>query len=229
VGQAVEKEFERRPLIRWNKVAKAKCVFGIAETMRFLHAQNVIHRDLKLDNVFLNADFEPVVGDFGCAKVQAIHNTVRVGSPLYIAPEVWGEEEYGPPVDVFSYAVCLRQIFEKDQRLDDGKPESKKALDYNKRVGEGARLRRTPRISDFYWNLIKLCWAQNPSERMTFAQIVGYLKEHRNEYAMTDDPVVLAQIEEYENRLCGQVRSDASHPRRGRGSAGRCESFDWGD
>jgi serine/threonine protein kinase len=203
LGQAVYRELEKNPLVKWNCLTKAKCVFGIAETMRFVHEKNVIHRDLKLENVFLNEDFEPVIGDFGCAKLfsSSVDNILKAGTSLYLAPEVWNSGSYGKEVDVFSYGVCLRMMFAMDMILDDDVREVKAICTFMCRIMSGSRLRRPRSISDFYWDLIVRCWDGDPSRRMTFASIVEHLKEHRKEYAMTDDPVVLEALEAYEKRL----------------------------
>jgi serine/threonine protein kinase len=109
----------------WSDACKAKCVFGIAAIMRYVHARNIIHRDVKMENVLLDKNFEVVICDFGTVNLSSVARTQGVGTPLYDAPEVmfgpeFDEEPkvYGCEVDVFSYAVLLRELFTNDRFLD---------------------------------------------------------------------------------------------------------------
>ena len=63
----------------------------LSEGLAHVHAMRVLHRDLKLENVFVAADGEAKIGDFGIAKV--LSETVEmaatcVGSPCYLSPEI---------------------------------------------------------------------------------------------------------------------------------------------
>ncbi|XP_020660439.3 serine/threonine-protein kinase PLK1 [Pogona vitticeps] len=77
---------------------------------QYLHSNRVIHRDLKLGNLFLNDDMEVKIGDFGLAtKVE--YNGERkktlCGTPNYIAPEVLGKKGHSFEVDVWSIGCIM--------------------------------------------------------------------------------------------------------------------------
>lgn len=84
----------------------------IIEGVRYLHANNIIHRDLKLGNLFVAHDMTIRIGDFGLAA-QLSHSGERkrtvCGTPNYIAPEVIDKESSGHSfeVDVWSLGVIL--------------------------------------------------------------------------------------------------------------------------
>lgn len=77
---------------------------------QYLHENKIIHRDLKLGNVFLNDDLEIKIGDFGLAtKVDFDGEKKRTlcGTPNYIAPEVLGKKGHSYEVDVWSLGCIL--------------------------------------------------------------------------------------------------------------------------
>ncbi|XP_023331848.1 serine/threonine-protein kinase PLK1 [Eurytemora carolleeae] len=77
---------------------------------QYLHENKIIHRDLKLGNVFLNDDLEIKIGDFGLAtKVdfEGERKKTLCGTPNYIAPEVLGKKGHSYEVDVWSLGCIL--------------------------------------------------------------------------------------------------------------------------
>eukprot|EP00794_Sanderia_malayensis_P016568 gene16568-18248_t len=80
----------------------------IVEGCRYLHTTNIIHRDLKLGNLFLNDEMEVKIGDFGlAAKFEGERKKTLCGTPNYIAPEVLTKKGHGHEVDVWSLGCIL--------------------------------------------------------------------------------------------------------------------------
>lgn len=83
----------------------------ILEGVSHLHQQQIIHRDLKLGNIFLDANMDIKLGDFGlAAKLDFPGDRKKTicGTPNYIAPEILeGKHGHGPPVDIWSIGVIL--------------------------------------------------------------------------------------------------------------------------
>lgn len=82
------------------------------EAVRYLHANNIIHRDLKLGNLFLARDMGIKVGDFGlAAKLMHANERKRTicGTPNYIAPEILDGKKKGHSfeVDIWSLGVIM--------------------------------------------------------------------------------------------------------------------------
>ncbi len=70
--------------------------------------QKIIHRDLKLENIFLSNN-EIVIGDFGFAKLGESQTGTGLGTPFYMAPEVLNlkeQEKYSNKCDIWSMGVC---------------------------------------------------------------------------------------------------------------------------
>ena len=79
--------------------------------MKYLHGHRVIHRDLKIGNIFLNDKMQIKLGDFGLAtklEFEGERKRTICGTPNYIAPEVLdGKQGHSYEVDIWSFGVIL--------------------------------------------------------------------------------------------------------------------------
>jgi serine/threonine protein kinase len=97
-----------------------KWALGIAEGVAYLHANNILHRDLKVENILLTAGDDPVIIDFGlsgdlslCVYTGVEKNNI-VQTCDHRSPEVLlGDCLYGPAVDVWSLACVFWEIWNK--------------------------------------------------------------------------------------------------------------------
>lgn len=80
------------------------------------HSQNIIHRDIKDDNIFIGTDNTYKLGDFGVSKLLNDRSRAESmkGTPNYIAPEVYlGKEKYDNTVDLYSLGIVLYRLLNK--------------------------------------------------------------------------------------------------------------------
>ncbi|XP_067390324.1 serine/threonine-protein kinase PLK1 [Emydura macquarii macquarii] len=107
----------RRSLLELHKRRKAltepEARYYLRQTIlgcQYLHSNRVIHRDLKLGNLFLNDDMEVKIGDFGLAtKVEydGERKKTLCGTPNYIAPEVLAKKGHSFEVDIWSLGCIM--------------------------------------------------------------------------------------------------------------------------
>jgi NIMA (never in mitosis gene a)-related kinase len=73
---------------------------------------NVMHRDLKCANVFLNRDGTVKLGDMNVSKVATKEglNYTQTGTPYYASPEIWQDKPYDVKSDVWSLGCVLYEM-----------------------------------------------------------------------------------------------------------------------
>ncbi|EAS06228.2 Serine/Threonine kinase domain protein (macronuclear) [Tetrahymena thermophila SB210] len=75
---------------------------------RVLHQNSIIHRDLKPANILMSGNVLKIA-DFGAARTVDLENqaATKIGTPLFLAPEIQEDKEYGFEVDIYSLGVLL--------------------------------------------------------------------------------------------------------------------------
>lgn len=82
----------------------------IVDGLLYLHAQNIIHRDMKLPNLLVTAEKRVKIADFGLAtqlKTATERHMTMCGTPNYMPPEVAARNSHGLPADVWSLGIMM--------------------------------------------------------------------------------------------------------------------------
>jgi WNK lysine deficient protein kinase len=97
------KNIKLRIIKKWAK----QILYGI----KFLHDKDIIHRDIKCDNIFINGTTgNIIIGDFGLAKNMENNITKTIlGTPEFMAPEIYNEC-YDKRIDIYSFGMALLEI-----------------------------------------------------------------------------------------------------------------------
>ncbi|XP_062857464.1 serine/threonine-protein kinase PAK 6b [Trichomycterus rosablanca] len=86
---------------------------AVLQALEYLHAQGVIHRDIKSDSILLTLDGRVKLSDFGfCAQISKDipKRKSLVGTPYWMAPEVISKAPYGTEVDVWSLGIMVVEM-----------------------------------------------------------------------------------------------------------------------
>jgi len=110
-NQTLNEFMRKRPSKRLSEPETMFYIYELITALKYLHRRRVIHRDLKLGNLFLDENVRIKVGDFGLAA-QLEHDGEKkrtiCGTPNYIAPEILeGKHGHSYEVDVWSLGVIL--------------------------------------------------------------------------------------------------------------------------
>ncbi|XP_072736795.1 serine/threonine-protein kinase MARK2 isoform X5 [Ciconia boyciana] len=151
-----------------EKEARAK-FRQIVSAVQYCHQKFIVHRDLKAENLLLDADMNIKIADFGFSNEFTFGNKLDTfcGSPPYAAPELFQGKKYdGPEVDVWSLGVILYTLVSGSLPFD-----GQNLKELRERVLRG-KYRIPFYMSTDCENLLKKFLILNPTKRGTLEQIM---------------------------------------------------------
>ncbi|CAD8210754.1 unnamed protein product [Paramecium pentaurelia] len=144
----------------------------ILEGVHYIHSKNIIHRDLKIDNILIDDENQIKIIDFGlaCQFNNIESRNISCGTPGYIAPEVLTNKPFDYKSDIFSVGVVMyylyfnKHLFQADQVID--------ILKLNKKFTI-SRL-SVLNIPDCGYQLLRSLLNHNPIQRITASQALTH-------------------------------------------------------
>ncbi|KAF8399263.1 hypothetical protein HHK36_015128 [Tetracentron sinense] len=143
--------------------------------LSYLHSEKIVHRDVKTENMLLDKTRTVKIADFGVARVEASNPndmTGETGTLGYMAPEVLNGNPYNRKCDVYSFGICLWEIYCCDMPYPD--------LSFSEVTSAVVRQNLRPEMPrccpSSLANVMKRCWDANPDKRPEMDEVVSMLE-----------------------------------------------------
>ncbi|KAI0723698.1 kinase-like domain-containing protein, partial [Fomitopsis betulina] len=153
---------------------RLRLLIDVAEGLAYLHAEGMVHGDLKSANILINDERHACIGDFGLSAVIHDPDTIMsitpspnaVGTLRWTAPEILDPESFGLEhavatleTDVYSFGMVIWEVFSGHTPYDEHRYDATAQW----KILSGVRPERPPHatamgLSDCVWNLIQRCW-----------------------------------------------------------------------
>ncbi|KAG8895154.1 hypothetical protein FRC00_007894 [Tulasnella sp. 408] len=168
-----------------------KVLLGVAEALLYLHQNDIVHGDLKLDNVLLSPTGEAKLIDFGLAKMLsptfATSTSIKgAGTVAWQAPELLNGGPRSTETDVWAFGMVIAEYLTRKPPFWDSKNSGSlvtRIILKRERPSRGdVNLTSAPQCWEELWDLASKCWSDDPSDRPKMKYIVEYLNEVREKW-----------------------------------------------
>ena len=150
----------------------AKILFRqLIQGIKYIHSKNIVHRDIKLENILLDLNNIVKICDFGVGKItEKGHKLLdQCGTPVYMAPEIIQGDGYeGFPVDIWSAGVALYIMLSGNIPFNRDKTHDLQSAIIN------LPFKKIDDISDNANDLLKNILEKDPNKRFTPDQILEH-------------------------------------------------------
>ena len=172
----------------FSPVLKLKALLDVARAIDYLHQSGLLHRDLKTENILV-VSLEPrsqvvcKVSDFGtardlnsCALLEELELTNGVGTPIFMAPEIYMGKSYTESADIYSFGILMCHVangecpYTNDRRFTN-------LYTFWQCVTKGMRPKLKAETSPEFVKLMSSCWDANPMLRPPSYKLSRALEE----------------------------------------------------
>ncbi|TYI55409.1 hypothetical protein E1A91_D11G139600v1 [Gossypium mustelinum] len=147
----------------------------LSRGLSYLHSKKIVHRDVKTENMLLDARRILKIADFGVARVEAQNPqdmTGETGTLGYMAPEVLDGKPYNRKCDVYSFGICLWEIYCCDMPY-----ANLSFADFTSAVVRQNLRPEIPRCCpSALASIMRKCWDPHPERRPDMDEVVRSLE-----------------------------------------------------
>ncbi|XP_042543693.1 serine/threonine-protein kinase PAK 6 [Dipodomys spectabilis] len=160
--------------VRLNEEQIATVCEAVLQALAYLHAQGVIHRDIKSDSILLTLDGRVKLSDFGfCAQISkdVPKRKSLVGTPYWMAPEVISRSLYATEVDIWSLGIMVIEMVDGEPPyFSDSPVQAMKRL----RDSPPPKLKSSHKVSPVLRDFLERMLVRDPQERATAQELLDH-------------------------------------------------------
>ena len=163
-GLSLDKFLTKNGLLAWGQAIEITAQIG--QALDFAHQKGLVHRDVKPQNIIISASEGAVLTDFGLVRAIAesglTHTGSMLGTPAYMAPEIWEGEEAVPATDQYALACVLVEMLTGKVLFDGKTPPAVMAKHFKPLVLPEAWSQGVPAVMN---TTLSKVLAKTPAER----------------------------------------------------------------
>lgn len=164
---------DERTTLTWS--IAIKILRGVSSALQYLHHYDppILHRDLKSPNILITSDYGVRLTDFGVSRFMPKFETKMtylVGSPYWMAPEMFEESPYTEKADIYGFGIIMWEVLTRDEPFKTVSIFKLYAL-----VSDGLRPGIPEWCPSWWASMMKSCWEKIPEERPSISSILSQL------------------------------------------------------
>ena len=160
-----------------------KIFLDLCMSINYVHNNNIIHRDLKSANIFIDSNDRAYLGDFGVSKILGSlpKTSTQIGTPFYMSPELFNKIKYDKKVDMWGLGCILYELITLNQPFFQSK--SIHTLCFKIISGKIPKI-YTKKYSKELIKIIDYLLEVNPEKRLSINQLleVDFIKDKLKKY-----------------------------------------------